>query len=309
MIKNINRRRLLAGALAPWLSVVGGCNREINPNFAAPSPSPEVLEIRAQDERVAKRLGLGNRGHEVHVDAVDGEEFNDLEIFYFNTSITYYQCAGQKITNRGSFSVSGPPPEKLRVIWRDRYEKIYDDSNMVVSAGKIIGEEVIEVASRIPQTLLDDLRRDPKGNLRIKIRLHPEGVLLGWDIERRPGFNVQKSREGQYYPPAYSQTGGDFKEMRIAYYIDAKSHCQECVAFARNVKKTPYVVYSDDPNGYITMPSADDLQNQLPEVLRKNGYFLTPIGEVYSSYGSGRQLREKGWYIHPKTGQRFETDF
>lgn len=305
----MNRRLLLTTASIPLLSVLGACDREVNPNFAAPSASPDALEIRAQVERVTKRFGLGRRGHELLVDAMDGEEFNDLEIFYLNTSATYYQCAGQKLSNRGRSAMSGPSPEKLRVIWRDRYEKIWDKSNMLVSAGEIIGEEVIEVASRIPQTLLEDLRSDPKGSLRIKIRLHREGVLLGWDIERRPGFNAKKSREGQYYAPAYSHTGGDFKEMRIAFYIDAKSPCQECVAFARNVKKTPYVVYSDDPNGYITMPSADDLQNHLPEVLQKNGYFLTPIGEVYSPHGSGRQLREKGWYIHPKTGQRIETDF
>jgi hypothetical protein len=177
------------------------------------------------------------------------------------------------------------------------------------NGGKLLYQRHLQIADRIPDELLDDLRRDRKGSLRIKVRLHRDGVLLGWDIERRPGFNAQKSREGQYYAPAYSHTGGDFKEMQIAHYIDAKSPCQECVAFARNVKKTPFVVYSDDPNGYITMPSADDLQNQLPEVLQKNGYFLTPVGKVYSPHGSGRQLREKGWYIHPKTGQRIETDF
>ena len=216
----------------------------------------------------------------------------------------------------GSFAINRIPI-RLKVTWREQ-----DPLNPIInrgmdtgvyseawSGGKITGSFEIPVAERIPDELLDDLRRDRKGSLRIKIRLHRDGVLLGWDIERRPGFNAQKSREGQYYAPAYSHTGGDFKEMQIAFYIDAKSPCQECVAFARNVKKTPFVVYSDDPNGYITMPSADDLQNQLPDVLQKNGYFLTPVGKVYSSYGSGRQLREKGWYIHPKTGQRIETDF
>lgn len=169
--------------------------------------------------------------------------------------------------------------------------------------GPLLYDVVIPIADRIPDDLLDELRRE-RGNLRIKIRLHQEGVLLGWDIQRRPGFNRQKSNEGQHYPPAYSHTGGDFKEMRIAYYIDAKSPCQECVAFARTVKKSRNFVYEDDPNGYLSMPSADDLQNQLPAVLERNGYFLTP-----PIPGSRRQLREKGWYIHPKTGQKIETDF
>lgn len=138
--------------------------------------------------------------------------------------------------------MSGPSPEKLRVIWRDRYEKIWDKSNMLVSAGEIIGEEVIEVASRIPQTLLEDLRSDPKGSLRIKIRLHREGVLLGWDIERRPGYDPKKRNaygNPIFVSAVHSFAGGDFREAEII---------------------------------------------------------------------NGQAVR-KGWYIHPKTGQRIETDF
>ncbi len=290
-------RRTLCQTLGGWLAVsgLGACGQ---PAVRAPAKS-----VRSYTEEELRRMNKF-RG-------IDGY---DLSVHLYPKRIVSSRGLYCKIVDERGENIAagigihtsrnGIPPLQIHATLHDDTDANWKDRQPV-----LIGEWTVPVADRIPDDLLDDLRRVPKGSLRIKVRLHREGVLLGWDIERRPGFNAQKSREGQHYPPAYSHTGGDFKEMRIAHYIDAKSPCQECVAFARNVKKTPYVVYSDDPNGYITMPSADDLQNQLPEVLQKNGYFLTPIGEVYSPHGSGRQLREKGWYIHPKTGQRIETDF
>lgn len=260
---------------------------------------PEPVYTEEEQQRMHKFRGVG--GYDLSVDLIPKLEAPSriIKCDIVDEKGAYFSGGMGIHTAR-----SGLPPSAIHATLLDATA-----SQRTSTPPELIGQWTVPIADRIPDDLLDELRRDPKGSLRIKIRLHREGVLLGWDIERRPGFNAQKSREGQHYPAAYSHTGGDFKEMRIAYYIDAKSPCQDCVAFARDVKKTPYVVYTDDPNGYITMPSADDLQNQLPAVLERNGYFLTPIGKVYSSYGSGRQLREKGWYIHPKTGQRIETDF
>ncbi|NBD22239.1 hypothetical protein GTZ97_16410 [Aquabacterium fontiphilum] len=108
--------------------------------------------------------------------------------------------------------------------------------------GHLYGEWRVPVAERIPDDLLDDLRKNPGGGLRIKFRFHSDGVLLGWDIERRPGFDPKKrDRWGEiaYVGPVQSFAGGDFREAEIF---------------------------------------------------------------------NGKVMR-KGWYIHPKTGQRIETDF
>lgn len=107
---------------------------------------------------------------------------------------------------------------------------------------KNLGNYTVPVASRIPDALLDDLRRDPRGLFRLKIRLHEQGVLIGWDIERRPGFDLKKRDrfgEAVYVAPEHSFFGGDFREAKII---------------------------------------------------------------------NGKPVR-KGWYIHPVTGQRIETDF
>ncbi|WP_236651283.1 hypothetical protein, partial [Aquabacterium fontiphilum] len=80
----------------------------------------------------------------------------------------------------------------------------------------------IPVADRIPDELLDELRRGG-GGLRIKIRLHREGVLLGLDIERRPGFDPKKRDSygsAVYVAPGWTKTGGDFKEARGVYWLE-----------------------------------------------------------------------------------------
>ncbi len=97
------------------------------------------------------------------------------------------------------------------------------------------------VASRIPHELLQDLRQS-RGVFRLKIRLHDDGVLIGWDIERRPGYDPKKRNQygnPTYVAPVHTFVGGDFREAEIF---------------------------------------------------------------------NGKAVR-MGWYIHPKTGERIETDF
>ena len=80
------------------------------------------------------------------------------------------------------------------------------------------------------EALLEDKRRNG-GGFRLKIRIHPDGPLIGWDLERGVGTAPDGSK--------FHHAGGDFQE---AYIYNGK-------------------------------------------VLRK------------------------GWFIHPKTGRRIETDY
>jgi hypothetical protein len=128
-------------------------------------------------------------------------------------------------------------PVKLKVTWReqDPNNPVYSGNrNESWSGGKITGSFEIPVAERIPDELLDDLRRDPKGSLRIKVRLHRDGVLLGWDIERMPGYD-RNNRDPWGKPmvvsSVYSFVGGDFREaeiingkpVRMGWYIHPKT--------------------------------------------------------------------------------------
>ncbi|HNC66247.1 MAG TPA: hypothetical protein PLT85_04240, partial [Thauera aminoaromatica] len=85
-------------------------------------------------------------------------------------------------------------------------------------AGNILGDETIEVGSRIPQELIDDLERDPRGNLRLKFRMSKDGTLFGWDIQRRPGYDPNlRDPQGRdiHFPAVHSFAGGDFREAEI----------------------------------------------------------------------------------------------
>ena len=88
----------------------------------------------------------------------------------------------------------------------------------------------MEVAKRIPQEVVEDLRRGTKGQLRIKFRVTDAGVLFGWDIERRPGYEKYSENEIRekrlFFPAVYSMTGGDFREAR-GFYVGTTRHIEK----------------------------------------------------------------------------------
>ena len=133
---------------------------------------------------------------------------------------------------------NSPMPERMHIIWRENAEWSHDENGNGIYASKIIGDEIIDVGNRIPQEVIDELKRDPRGQLRIKFRMSNQGTLLGWDIERRPGYDPvaarKSSKEGREYPyfrPEFSFAGGDFREAwivkgnvtRKGWYIDKKT--------------------------------------------------------------------------------------
>ncbi len=202
----------------------------------------------------------------------------------------------------------GHPPKAIRATLLDDTDANWKDIQPV-----IVGDWIAPVADRIPDELLDDLRRDPRGMLRIKIRLHREGVLLGWDIERRPNpwqlpqeewFAGGVSRVPQ---PAWTHTGGDFKEARSAEYVWEGSGFKGLPA---NIPPYSPEIRWKRPWRYdnlIAMPSAESLGGVVPKQWAEQGLYIANVKDHLGNYRG--VLKEKGWYIHPKTGQRIETDF
>ena len=68
--------------------------------------------------------------------------------------------------------------------------------------GEVVGDYIIPIASRIPDEVVKDIRKNG-GGLRLKFRLKPDGVMFGWDIERFGGGLSQQS-----------MPGGDFLDTR-----------------------------------------------------------------------------------------------
>jgi hypothetical protein len=170
-------------------------------------------------------------------DLKGGELFVDA--FGQKNAVMIYREDGSRFFKRASVSPRNVShhtygaefgvPITLRVVWRIGQTRSTPDGNDY-EGGTIAGDFTAPVAERIPDELLRELRKNG-GGFRLKLRVHDEGLLVGWDIRRGLSFFM---------------TGGDFKEARVVY-----------------------------------LGSGNDTQSRW----------------------------ERGWYIHPKTGQKIETDF
>lgn len=220
------RRALLIAAGGLLLSACGHGGKRTAAEPARP--------LNAEDAFLKHKF-RGLEGGQLRVDSLFYVQ--GLNIFDENGDL-FFATAGMTPPHRSSSSYGADfgVPKLLRVEWRDKIEM---ESRGALKrglpggafyGGKTLGDYTVPVASRIPESLLEDKRRNG-GGFRLKIRIHPDGPLIGWDLERGVGTGPDGSR--------YHHAGGDFQE---AYIYNGK-------------------------------------------VLRK------------------------GWYIHPRTGQRIETDY
>ena len=182
---------------------------------APPTPLTES-QARYLESRQRMLQRFGRPGFELVVDAVAGQEFLGVEFFPEYAKHSFYRAGGQTLRSQAKMILSQPVPERARILWRDS-DKFAPDGRAVY-AGNILGDETIEVGSRIPQELIDDLERDPRGNLRLKFRMSKDGTLFGWDIQRRPGYDPNlRDPQGRdiHFPAVHSFAGGDFREAEI----------------------------------------------------------------------------------------------
>jgi hypothetical protein len=250
----------------------------------APEPPPRQF-TDTEKARMHKFRGIG--GYELSITGTGTTEEQAINVMIYTHEGNYF-AAGSGFTGLGGqkriLAIFPPgPPEWIEVFM---YRKGAEGGSGLFETRRhayvpptpLLGHYKVPFAEHIPDALLDEIRKNG-GQLTIKLRLHPDGVLVGWHIERRPGFNAEKSRKGLHYPPAYTHTGGDFCEERRAYYYTAADG---------TIKEFD----SDLINGRIPLP---------PELAAK-GYFI-------AKGNPDNQLRQRGWYIHPKTKERIETDF
>lgn len=217
-----NTRRTLCQSLISAISLSG-----ISACSQPATRAPQSTYTEAEQRRMHKFRGVG--GGEFFISGFGESAENGVFAIFRDAH-------GREIGGSGYY-------------WKDKDRKSGNAPLISVNievfdrnGGKLLYQRHLQIADRIPDELLNDLRRDPKGTLRIKIRLHREGVLLGWDIERRPGYDPKKRNaygNPIFVSAVHSFAGGDFREAEII---------------------------------------------------------------------NGQAVR-KGWYIHPKTGQRIETDF
>lgn len=224
--KPLSRRTfLLLGAVS-----LAGCRT------TPPAPPQKLTREQARYLESRQRMleRFGRPGFELVVDAMAGQEFLAVEFYPEHARHSFYRKSGQSLKTQTKMALSQPVPERVRIVWRDSNKYALNPDGVTSRrTGNIIGDETIEVGTRIPQDLIDDLKRDPRGSLRLKFRMSNQGTLFGWDIERRPGFDPKKRDqwgEAVYVGPVHSFAGGDFREAQIfngkpvrkGWYIDRR---------------------------------------------------------------------------------------
>lgn len=183
-MQELKRKLSAALMLLPLSSVMSGCKA------AAMGRTPASAGDRF------KGMGLT-----LVVDAVPGAEMLGTEFFADGRDSPFYAKSRMVQRNREIMAFpSGKVPESVRVVWRDSSELVRrkDDPTQNTYAGKVLGNHTIAVARRIPDEVVNEIRKNG-GGLRLKFRLKPDGVLFGWDIERFEGGL-----------PRHSMPGGDF---------------------------------------------------------------------------------------------------
>ena len=226
---------LVAGALA--IPACGSAPPSAAARAAAAAAAvpltPAQVAYQASRQRMRDKFGP-IKGAELVVDAMAGQELYGVEFFPEHSDRQLYAKSLQSLTTRTNMSMPLEIAERVRVVWRksDAHPIIGRHGEMTY-ADPIIGTELVEVGSRIPQEVIDDLKRE-RGGLRLKFRLSHEGVYFGWDIDRRPGYNPNRLDafgKPYYAPPVHSMVGGDFREaeltngkvVRRGWYINKKT--------------------------------------------------------------------------------------
>lgn len=152
--------------------------------------------------RMADTSNTGQAGRyvagELIVNAVKDAEMFGVEMYADGMDRPFYGKARSSEKNIDKMSFPLPRiPQQVRVIWHGP-DRGWDNVSRVWRDGTIAGDYTIPVSSRIPRSVFEEIERHG-GALRIKFRLKPDGVMLGWDIQRMGKYLLQS-----YMP------GGDF---------------------------------------------------------------------------------------------------
>jgi hypothetical protein len=182
-LKQPRKRKLLA--LLTLLPCTSGCRKVA-----------QADEPNDQQERF-KGMGLV-----LVMDAVAGACMEQV-IMYDDLGREIYGSASLSRRNREIMALSsGRVPLTVRTVWHKGAG--WDKIKEVWNEGVIAGDYTISVAERIPDEVLNDIRAH-RGNLRLKFRLKPDGILFGWDIERAAPLGDVS---------IFEKPGGDFLETR-----------------------------------------------------------------------------------------------
>ena len=194
-------KRFFLGTLLASAWAVSSC--------AAKQPAVDA-NLSAEDKLLAHKF-RGLYGIVLRLDADPEKKFTSMVTDKGAGTLSSTNVGNQSYTDNSFI----PVPKTIRATWRrdDPNNKIYTGKKGEPwSGGVIIGDFTVPVAERIPDEILDYIRKNG-GGLRLKIRLHDKGVAIGWDVEMRlPIPNLPRDYQGARNYHEFRLAGGDFRE-------------------------------------------------------------------------------------------------
>lgn len=164
----------------------------------------------------------GVRGGEKYIDAV--RRMSGVAIYLEDGWLFASGVFGPspKISSYGG-SVPGDQlavPEKLRMIlYAQGYKRTMRDNDFGAYEGQVINDVTVPVASRIPDNVLDRVRQS-KGGLRLKLRLHPQTLLVAWEVSLGQSWKFRRDFAGNAITTDEDTLpGGDFREARVRFEL------------------------------------------------------------------------------------------
>ena len=278
---SIAGKRFFLGTLLASAWAVSGC--------AAKQPAVDV-NLSAEDKALIHKF-RGLHGIVLRLDAASEKKFTSIRT---DKGVEMSGAGTLSLTNVGNQSYTDnsfiPVPKTIRATWRrdDPDNKIYSGKKEEPwSGGVIIGDYTVPVAERIPDDVLDYIRKNG-GALRLKIRLLDQGIAIGWDVEHVIPYKDWKPNSlGLGSGVNYRMAGGDFKEARPADVVFEDGY----------LKKVPSSVPTP-------LSASDEAMLKRHDLMLVKGAIVTNP----PTPANHQRIWEKGWYIN-KSGEKIFTDY
>jgi hypothetical protein len=208
------RRTLIQSVFA--LPIVAGCEPR--------KPEIKIKSDRAltDEERKWKQKFRGMSGGELYADAAPEKPgvmiFNEKGLLFFMKGLM-----SVRTNSKQSYGAEFGVPITLRATWRDdeasqpgKPENKVVNTGFRYEGGVVLGDVTVPVAERIPDELLDKMRKYQCGFI-LKLRLTDETLLIGWELRLGRSYPFARDTHGNaYFRPEIDDTaGGDFCERRI----------------------------------------------------------------------------------------------
>ena len=193
-------RAVLVALLCGVMSMACSESMPSNPAKPAPTAQEQALAYKFRGiYGVATRIDAASPTEGVTIATQTGSPIDGSAVLSLENA---------KFSSYGGYGF--PIPITVRATWREGDFKNMGQSRW--EGGTIAGDYTVPVAERIPDEVLDYIRKNG-GGLRLKIRLHDKGVAIGWDVEMRlPIPNLPRDYQGARNYHEFRLAGGDFRE-------------------------------------------------------------------------------------------------